>query len=417
MSTRASFRLLGLLPVFLASCDPGTIAGSPSTIHTDSAGIAVATALEPLWGPGEGWTVGAAPAVQIGAASGGTEYLLEGVVGAERLSNGDIVLGEWSSGELARYNQDGEVVWRVSGTGEGPGEHSFLLFVAPVAGDSVVTYDDSLYRVQVFGPDGRLVRTLPVESPWSGFRPSDIIGLSGRHMVMTLSDRRGEIPDGVTRWPEIRVATFSLDDGSLEAVMDLPGGEQMIEKREGGRILYRAYTFAKGPQFAVGDGRMALVDTEAFEIRSISLADGSTTAILRRNEPIHPVTEEHIDAYVEWMVKRNMYGGRTLEDMEPFRPVYRQHPKAETLPVLQSIHLDAVGNLWVEPHSPHGAEVPPFQVYTPDGDWLGTVAVPPGLDLGTGGIRTGFEIGDDYIVGVWVDDLDVEYVRQYALMK
>lgn len=129
------------------------------------------------------------------------------------------------------------------------------------------------------------------------------------------------------------------------------------------------------------------------------------------------MTGEHVDAYVEWMVERNMYGGRTLEDMEPFRPIYRQHPRAETLPVLHSIHLDAVGNLWVEPHSLHGAEVPPFQVYAPNGDWLGTVALPPGLDLGTGGIRTGFEVGDDDVIGVWVDDLGVEHVRQYALVK
>ena len=412
-----ALRLFGLLPVFLVGCDPGTIARSPGTIHTDSAGIAIATAVEPLWGPGEGWTVGPEPVVQIGAATGAIEYLLEGVVGVDLLTNGDILLGEWSTGELARYNQDGDVVWRVSGEGEGPGEHSFLLFVGVIAGDSVVTYDDGLYRVQIFGPDGRFVRTLPVESPWSGFLPGEVVGLSGRHLVMTLGDRRGEMPEGVTRWPGIRVATFSLDDGSLAAVMDVPGVEQMIEKREGGRILFRAYTFAKGPQFAVRDGRLVLVDTEAFEIRSISLDDGSTTAILRRNEPIREVTEDHIDAYVEWMVERNMYGGRTLEDMEPLRPVYRQHPKAETLPVLHSIHLDAVGYLWVEPHAPHGAEVAPFQVHTPNGDWLGTVTMPPGLDLGTGGIKTGLRIGDDHVIGVWVDDQDVQYVREYALVK
>ena len=96
---------------------------------------------------------------------------------------------------------------------------------------------------------------------------------------------------------------------------------------------------------------------------------------------------------------------------------------ASTLPVLHSLHLDAVGNLWVEPYSLPGADVAPFQVYTPDGTWLGTVAMPPGLSLEAGGLRTGtgsksaFEIGDDYILGVWRDELDVEYVRLYALEK
>lgn len=214
------------------------------------------------------------------AATGAGEDLLEGVVGVARLGNGDILLGEWSTGELGRYSPEGGVVWRTGGRGEGPGEHAFMMLMGAVAGDSVVTYDDSLYRVQVFGPDGSLVRTLPVESPWSGFRPSEVVGLSGRRMVMTFGDRRGEIPDGVVRWPGIRVATFSLADGSIAVVTDVPGGEQMIEKREGGNILYRAYTFAKGPQFAARDGRMMLVDTETFEIRSISLDNGSTTAVL-----------------------------------------------------------------------------------------------------------------------------------------
>lgn len=61
--------------------------------------------------------------------------------------------------------------------------------------------------------------------------------------------------------------------------------------------------------------------------------------------------------------------------------------------------------------------MPPFEVYTPAGDWLGTVAVPPGLALGTGGIRTGFEIGEDYILGEWVGELGVSHVRLYALEK
>lgn len=48
---------------------------------------------------------------------------------------------------------------------------------------------------------------------------------------------------------------------------------------------------------------------------------------------------------------------------------------------------------------------------------LPVVAMPPDLDLASRAIRSGFEIGDDYIPGVWIDDLGVQYVRQYALMK
>ena len=48
-----------------------------------------------------------------------------------------------------------------------------------------------------------------------------------------------------------------------------------------------------------------------------------------------------------------------------------------------------------------GAEMPPFQVYTPDGSWLGSVAVAPGLGLERRvrfGLGRTFEIGDDYVL-------------------
>ncbi|MDE2795313.1 MAG: hypothetical protein OXL34_10885 [Gemmatimonadota bacterium] len=49
--------------------------------------------------------------------------------------------------------------------------------------------------------------------------------------------------------------------------------------------------------------------------------------------------------------------------------------------VLDSILLDVAGNLWVEPFAVYGSEMSPFDVYTPDGTWLGSVAMPPGLIL------------------------------------
>ncbi len=378
--------VLGCLVLALAGCDSGT--GSPGTLHTDSAGIAIATALEPLWGPGEGWAVSTEPLVEIGAATGAKEYLLDNVVGAARLSNGDIVLGEWMSGELRRYDSSGTFTWRAAGRGEGPGEHALLRYLGALAGDSVVTWDIGLRRAQVFAPDGVVARTMRVDAPWPGFLPRIAFGASGRDLVITLADERGGTPDGVVRWPGLRIATVSLEDATVTAVMDVPGGEQVIARQ--GR-LSMAYTFGKEPKFAVTGDRLALVDTEVFSIRSISLADATTAAILRRSEPIREVTSADVDAYIEWMIARNMYGGRTREELEPSIPGWREDPMASTLPVLQSIHLDAAGNLWVEPYSPHGAEVPPFEVLYAGRNLVGqrrrAAGHGPGLQRARGALR------------------------------
>lgn len=150
--------LLCLATLALGTCDSPP--DPQTTIRTDSAGIPITTALAPQWGTGEGWTISEEPLLEIGALDGPGEYLLDGVIGAVRLSNGDIVLGEWASGELRRYDRKGTFMWRAGGQGEGPGEHAFLTFVGFLPGDSVVTYDGALRRVQIFGPDGVVARTM-----------------------------------------------------------------------------------------------------------------------------------------------------------------------------------------------------------------------------------------------------------------
>ena len=100
------------------------------------------------------------------------------------------------------------------------------------------------------------------------------------------------------------------------------------------------------------------------------------------------------------------------------RPEWRDRPRAETLPVLRSLHLDAAGNLRVERYFGPGVEPSPFEVYALDGTWLGSVSMPPGLDRGaTAASAPRLEIGDDYVLGVWRDAQGIEYVRLYRLDK
>ena len=129
------------------------------TIHTDSAGIPIATAITPLWGPGDGWTVDDDPLLEIGTVNGAPEYQFAEVVAAVRLSTGHIVVADRGASELRGYDAEGRFLWRTGRVGEGPGEFGSLDFVGTMAGDSLVTFDNSLLRVQV------LARTVAWRGP------------------------------------------------------------------------------------------------------------------------------------------------------------------------------------------------------------------------------------------------------------
>jgi hypothetical protein len=49
------------------------------------------------------------------------------------------------------------------------------------------------------------------------------------------------------------------------------------------------------------------------------------------------------------------------------------------------------------------------QIFAPDGEWLGTIALPDRLTV--------LEIGSDYVLGVWRDEFDVERVQLLTLER
>ena len=84
-------------------------------------------------------------------------------------------------------------------------------------------------------------------------------------------------------------------------------------------------------------------------------------------------------------------------------------PFPETMPAHETeLATDEDGNLWV-PEYKLPTEQPSWAVFDPDGRFLGVVGIP------TGGRIT--HIGPDFVLGVWIDEMEVEQVRMYRLIK
>ena len=402
----------------ITACKPDSAPDITHTLHTDSAGIPIATAVTPLWGPGEGWTVDPEPVVEIGTVMGDREYEFAKVVAAVRLSNGDIVVADYGASELRRYDAEGVFMWSAGREGEGPGEFESLDFVGAMPGDSLVTYDWVLMRIQVFDPDGRLVRTLRAELPSDiagagGSAPDRAVGMVDGRLVVRFVEMADVATLGIVRWINYRLVALDLGDGSATSLIVVGGEEVDLQRREDGSLTDGRYVFFNLPEFGAAAGPVAVIDSEAWRVRLISPLDGSIQRIVRREMAPREATDEIYEAHIEGIV-----GMVAAEEADFVRSMWREYPRARTLPVLRSVHVDAAGHLWLAPYYIAGAEPPPFEVFAPDGTWQGTVALPPGLERGFIQYQAPYmEIGTDYVLGVWRGELGVQYVRMYRLNR
>jgi hypothetical protein len=382
--------------------------------------VIVAVAEFPLWEPGQGWRVSEEPLLQIGALQGRDEYIFHDLVGAVRMSDERIVVADRGFAELRFYDSAGAFLGRVGGSGEGPGEFENLSFLGTFAGDSLVTYDRALLRIQVFDPHGRFIRSFRVESRWAGFFRDMVLGVLGSSkLAMEFAGIGTEVPHGVVRWPPELIVSVDLNTRQLDSLYLLPGPEAEVEDRGGGGYSHAAVLFAKENEFAVARDEVAVISTDAFAVHVIGV-NGTPRRIFRRLISPERATREHFDTLVDNIldVVFAEESNPNPEDVAGMRRMWESRPWASTLPLLRSVHLDSEGNVWLEPYFHIGASPEPFQVFSVEGIWLGEVAMPPGHDRGVHPRRAPyFQVGRDFVLGVWLDEADVQYVRLYALEK
>ena len=296
--------LAGLIAT--AACGPAEI-HNLHTLHTDSAGIPIVTAVAPLWEPDEAWKVDAEPVVEIGTVSGPLEYQFSDVVAAVRLSSGDIVVADRGASELRSYDAAGTFQWRAGRFGQGPGEFESLDFLGTTTGDSLVTYDEALMRVQLFYTGGRMARSFELRpqrfdpdpdggspSPEDLSGPDKTVGVVGRQLIVRFIELGDLRTSGVVRQVDDRVVAVALGNSSATGLIVVGGEEALLR---GGRSQGQ-YAFGNMPEYGAAADRVAVIDTEAWSVRVLSPADGTIERIVRRDvaprEATDALFEEHL---------------------------------------------------------------------------------------------------------------------------
>jgi len=403
--------LLGIAAISACTSSPESSSASGSFEIADSAGVRFVHSHGPQWGDGEAWSVSPEPHQTIGALDGPEEYQLVAVSSATRQSDGDVVIVDDGARTVRLYDREGVFLKTLGGPGSGPGEFQAPGAVLVTNGDTLVVWDQALFRMTRFDSQGGLVGvqavdlgmiSKAVEPP---LYPGFVEPLANGRILVRLIEKSGKAyPAGRFR-PRSGALRVSADYSIIDTLLFFGDVEQFAVDGPIGRwpvappLAKRTWITHQG-----APSRICIGDQEGPEIVCFG-PDGSRTVLRWASSPDPPTKKE----IAVWREANLSLMGQKLSEDDVLQMLDQVSPPA-TRPDYSQITLDRSGNLWVE-LGPVTEGTPvwiDYLVFDPVGALLGAVALPPIQVL---------EIGENYVMGVFRDEFEVEFLQVYELRK
>lgn len=378
----------------------------PTSLVRDSAGVKVVDVLLPQWLPGEEWHVDREPMVVIGAGDADRGPLFR-VRGAVRLNDGTIVVANVGSSELIYYDSSGQWLRNSGRRGQGPGEFGggtgpWSLWKRQA--DTVAAWDFSNLRLSFFNAEGHFVRSVLLHP--KAETPTRLAGVLDEGQIVTyhVPFSQGDRPDGTEFRDSVLYQLFASDGTWLENIALLPGVERwsfewMGRWRQGVRPFYRA------PNTAAGKSSFYYTSGDRFEILRFNAA-GRLEAVVRVRAEPRRVTDKDISDFID---DRMADAPDASDGVRAWRRILDNAPFPERFPAFEQLVVDAIGNSWARLYDTPSDSVATWMVFGPNDTLFGSVVTPRRFTV--------YEIGMEYVLGVWRDEADAEYVRMYRLTK
>jgi hypothetical protein len=396
--------LLALLPLAALGCEnPG--ARQDGGTARDSAGIRIVENLRGTWTTP--WQVGAQPLVSIGSVDGDPDHLLYRVIGAVGLPGGRIVIANEGSLELLFYNKDGNLLHRAGRRGGGPGEFQSLEWLSRYGPDSVLAVDVWGQRVSYFDADGNFGRSVRLE-PNAQIPFPRPVGVFGDGSFLATQGTFSLGGDPPVRAERTQHPLFRYESNGRTAILlgSFPGPE-WVNAPVGpvGQWERRRRPFGSETAFAAAGDRFYVGDNATYEIRVYSVA-GRLIQVIRKAAA--PVTLEQADLQA---FEYSVLAAGDSRQRRQMRVLFEKlPPPPRTYPAYApDIHVDGDLNVWIRESSRPAHQRSEWSVFSAGGEFLGTVVMPPGVDV--------LDIGADYVLGLQRDELGVEYVRKFRLCR
>jgi hypothetical protein len=389
-----------MFAVALSACGSAGSGERDAFTVRDSAGIQIAESTGPAWRAGEEWRLSDEPVLQVGMVDGPAEYVLGNVAGVLGTADGGVLVADGQAKNLRWYDAAGRHVRTVGREGAGPGEFRHVSRLVPYRADTVVVVDWMNRRITFLGGDGTVIRDESTRTGGETGTDDPIAYAPDGSAILRARPARADVPRGLAR-DTFTLRRRSIGSGAYTELGSFPGTEAVYMDAGGGGFSVIARAF--GPCACV-----------------VPLADGFVAGTGEIPEMVRYDAQGHPERRIRWSGTRrpvtpsdvSAHRARELasaQDRTWMEQLLGEMDYPQEMPVYANVVADAGENLWVRRYDPEPETAAEWWVFTPEGRLLGTVETPAGLRVR--------EIGADHVLGIWLDDLNVQYVRRYALLK
>lgn len=415
--------LLALLTATLAACGGSEATGGQEwqAVH-DTIGdtVVVRTVAGSVWGD----TAELVPDVTIGTFEGADEYMLGQVRSLAAAADGSIYLYDSHAKELRKYAPDGTYIATFGREGGGPGEYNRPDGGLAVMPDGrVVLRDPGNTRLSVYSPEGEYLDGWRIRGSFNTSRKlyTDTVGNT---YTMILLDAQADVMDwtfGLVRYgPDgtpgdtLQAPRFDFEPSSLVA--------QRIEDGENQSTSVNSVPFSPTVSWT-------------YSPLGYFVGGVATRYAFNLYKPPHRVLRIERDNWDPVPVladERDEQESRTTANMRQTQPDWRWNgdPIPETKPPYKGILIGERGRIWVwlsqeakqietdEVEEVAHNEIPPqtwvesvaFDVFEPDGRYLGMVRAPDGFARSPRPFIRG-----DTVWAVVRGEFDVPYVTRFHI--
>jgi hypothetical protein len=375
-----------------------------SAVVRDSAGISIAENAAPDSARVTWWHLDPEARFDVGKIEGTESETLYQVNGAVQLSDGRVAIANAGTSEVRYYAPDGQHIVSAGRSGGGPGEFQRITKLILLPGDSVAVVDPAARRLSVLGPTGAFAREV-VATADVGL---NVVGRKqdGAWIASTAPRMVGDqIQSGLVRPDLVYVSVPPAGGVVLDTLGRFPGSERYIQIHGSAGTIEAVNIgippFARATTVIAEQDQLYVAAQDAAEIR-VHGTDGALMRIVRTGVPLRPVTPELIAELVD----RQLAG----LDAERRAAAHATQPAiaGEYVPPYGTIAVDRSGNLWVQDF-PGLEDAQRWTVYDRAGSLRARIALPTRF--------TPYDIGDDWILGRELDELDVEHMRLYGIQR